>query len=136
MACGLIILTFGWAVAILITRSVKSKNAVENNLNFGVILTLTAGVIFFLYPENKYSEDPWMMLKCMVYQGVPLAVSQHFFMLALVLSDKSGIITMVGFVGMVFSYFLSVIRYDESLNWICVVGALLVTLGVYRIVIT
>lgn len=128
-------LTFGWASAIILVRYVKCRKVAELNMNFGLIMTLASGVVYIFYPHNSFEGQPWLFAKCMLIQGVLLALAQHFFMLALVLTSRSGITTMVGFVGMVFSYFLSVWRYSEPLNGICVGGAALVIFGVYLIVI-
>ena len=84
----------------------------ECNFNFGVILTFLSGIWFQLnINERAYKDNFILLLKCLVFQGFPLAVCQHFLMHALLLTKKSGIMTMVGFIGVVFSYFMSIIRY-------------------------
>jgi len=40
-----------------------------------------------------------------------IAAAQAFFMIALLLTKKSGPVCMIGFVSVIFSYFLSVLRY-------------------------
>ena len=120
----------------IVIRNVQNKIIAQINFNFAVVLTPFAAIVYALYPENSFAGDPWMMVRCIFLQGIPMAVSQHFYMIALVLTDKSGIVAMVGFIGMVFSYFLSVVRYDEPLYWICVIGALMVMWGVYKIVLS
>ena len=54
---------------------------------------------------------------------------------ALLITSKVGIMTMVGFVGVVFSYFLSIFRYGEEVNYLCVTGTVLVIYGVSQIVL-
>lgn len=56
-------------------------------------------------------------------------------MSALLLSKKVGVISMVGYVGVAFSYFISIVRYDEKLNIICLAGTILVAVGVYRVIV-
>lgn len=62
-------------------------------------------------PENVIKNNPILFGKCLLYQGVVIAIAQAFFMGALLLSKKSGPITMIGFVGVVISYIISVLRY-------------------------
>lgn len=71
----------------------------------------------------------------MLYQGLVIAVAQAFFMGALLLSKKSGPITMIGFVGVIISYLISVLRYHEPLSLFCVIGAFCALIGIYKTVI-
>lgn len=76
-----------------------------------------------------------MFAKCLLYQGIIIAIAQAFFMGALLLSKKSGPITMIGFVGVVISYMISVLRYHEPLSAFCVIGATCALIGIYKTVI-
>jgi hypothetical protein len=80
----------------------------QANFNFGVILMIFAGV---LYPFSTTSLDWDQFIFCILFQSLPLALCQAFFMSALLISKKTGIISMVGYVGVAFSYFISIIRY-------------------------
>lgn len=67
--------------------------------------------MFMSNPEKVISNNMELFGKCLLFQGITIAVAQAFFMGALLLSKKSGPITMVGFVGVVISYGISVFRY-------------------------
>ena len=54
---------------------------------------------------------------------------------ALLITKKIGTMTMVGFIGVIFSYFWSILRYGEQLNYICLLGTVLVIYGVSQIVL-
>lgn len=86
-------------------------------------------------PETVIHNNPILFAKCLLYQGITIAIAQAFFMAALLLSKKSGPITMVGFVGVIISYLISVLRYNEPLSLFCVLGALLALIGIYKTVI-
>lgn len=109
----------------------------ECNLNLGYIMTFLASIVYMYNdPELKsFSNNFYLLLKCLLYQGIPISICQNFFMHALLLTKNSGIMTMVGFIGVVFSYFLSIFRYGEPLNWLCVTGTILVIYGVSKVVI-
>ena len=112
VAAFLFMLTFGWAAAILTVRTLKRSSIPQMNANFGVVILLLSGILFLLAPANAMAGQPVLLAKCMLFSGLALAVSQHFYMAALVLTDSPGTTTMVGFVGLVLSYFLSVLRYS------------------------
>jgi hypothetical protein len=61
-------------------------------------------------------------------------MSQTFFVVALLLSKRSGPITMIGFVGVIASYVVSVHRYHEPLSLFCVAGAICALIGIYKTV--
>lgn len=111
VAFGMIGLTFGWACAQIMVRQVANKNHFAINFNFGIILTSISAFSFMSDPENVIKNNPILFGKCLLYQGVVIAIAQAFFMGALLLSKRSGPITMIGFVGVVISYIISVLRY-------------------------
>jgi hypothetical protein len=68
-------------------------------------------------------------------QGIPIAIAQSLFSYSLLICKSSGIVTMMNFLGVVLGYFVSIFRYDETINVICLAGTCLVLLGIYRIVL-
>lgn len=69
----------------------------------------------------------------LIYQGLPLAIGQTFFSNALKLTKNHGVTTMVGFIGVILGYIVKIFRYKEELNVICLVGSILIMVGVSRI---
>lgn len=134
VAFAMIGLTFGWACAQIMVREVKNKNHLSINFNFGIILTAFSSLAFMRDPENVINNDSLLFGKCLLFQGVTIAIAQAFFMGALLLSKKSGPITMIGFVGVVISYFISVIRYHEPLSAFCIIGAILALVEIFKTV--
>lgn len=80
----------------------------QANFNLGVILIVFTGL---LYPFSTTDLEWYQFIYCILFQSIPLAFCQAFFMSALLISKKTGIISMVGYVGVVFSYFISMFRY-------------------------
>jgi len=66
-----------------------------------------------LYPlttvkqEFRLSSFLWSIL----YQGIPLSFAQLFFSYGLTITKNFGIMTMIGFIGVVLGYLLKVLRY-------------------------
>jgi hypothetical protein len=52
-----------------------------------------------------------MFLYLFFRQGFINGIAQIFFMTALLLTKKSGEVSVIGFTSVIFSYFLSVVRY-------------------------
>lgn len=112
VALGLIILTFGWACAVLLVRQIKGCSHWSLNFNFGYILTSVSAFVYILHPDEVVANNPRLFAECLFKQGLVIAAAQAFFMVSLLLTKKSGTVCMVGFISVVFSYFLSVIRYN------------------------
>jgi hypothetical protein len=68
-------------------------------------------------------------------QGIPIAIAQSLFSYSLLICKSSGIVTMMNFLGVVLGYFVSIFRYGEKINMICLSGTILVLVGIYRILI-
>ena len=132
----MMLLTVCWAFALTITRQVQGTPTSQSNFNFGYVMLFFAAIFYQASSAVQpfHSNYP-LVLKCLLFQGVPLAIGQFFMMHALLITKKTGIMSMIGFVGLAFSYFLSIFRYGEEVNWLCLSGTLLVLVGVAFIVI-
>ena len=133
----LIVITIAQAYSVLIVRKIdKSKiSHYELNLHFGYVSIFMSGIFYQFSPDNAFNFDFIFFIKCLVYSGLIMALAQAFFMQALYITKNFGIVMMVGFIGLLYSYFLSVFRYGESLNMICIIGTVMVIYGVSRIVL-
>ena len=134
-ALVMMILTVCWAFGLTITRQVTGTSTSKSNFNFAYIMIFLAAI---LYQMNSTTQalhgNIFLMVKCLLFQGIPLAIGQFFMMHALLLTQKTGIMSMIGFTGLAFSYFLSIVRYGEEVNWICLSGTIFVLVGVAFIV--
>lgn len=112
VALALIILTFGWACAVLLVRQIKGCSHWTLNFNFGYILTSVSAFIYMLHPDQVVAHNPKLFAECLLKQGLVIAAAQTFYMVSLLLTKKSGPVCMIGFTSVIFSYFLSVTRYN------------------------
>jgi hypothetical protein len=56
----MIILTFGWACAVLLVRKVKGCSHWSLNFNFGYILTIPSAFLYIFHPDKMIENDPWL----------------------------------------------------------------------------
>lgn len=131
----LIVSQLAWAYAIICVRWLKAYDHTEVNFMFGTNMIFIAGVFYQFNEDNAFDLDPWLFFKCFLFQGMVLSLAQSIQITSLLLTDKSGIMSMVGMLTIALSYVFSVFRYSENINYICLFGAVLVVLGVYQIVI-
>lgn len=135
VALGMIVLSFGWACAVILVRQVKGCSHWALNFNLGYVLIIPSTFLVMFFPDPVILTKPWIFFECILKQGLVTAIAQAFFMIALLLSRKSGPICMISFVSVIFSYFLSVLRYNEPLNFLCIIGSLVAGAGIYCVVI-
>ena len=112
MAIILIMMELAWAYAAVIVRHMEKITHYEANFNFGLILSILTGLMLPYNIENSFRKDYLLFLKSFIISGLVLALSQACFMEALLLTEKKGMIAMIGFLGVVFSYLLSIVRYN------------------------
>jgi hypothetical protein len=99
-----------WAYAHIVVKKLKHMEAVQINLYFAFVLTLTNA---FLYPFIV--TDPVAPVKFLISIGAcgfPIALSAFMFITALKINHNSGLTTMFIFSSVVVGYLLSLFRYD------------------------
>lgn len=67
--------------------------------------------------------------------GIVMALSQITFIGATTMTKNTGILTMFGFVSVFVGYIVSVFKYNEAVNPVCIFGAGFILLGLGRIVL-
>ena len=64
-----------------------------------------------------------------------MAVGQMTYFGALLITKNTGNLTMMIFVSVVVGYVVSILRYNEAINPICLFGTVLIVFGLARIVL-
>jgi hypothetical protein len=99
-----------WAYAHIVVKKLKHMEAVQINLYFAFVLTLTNA---FLYPFLVTNPvPPIKFLISIGLCGFPIALSALFFITALKINHNSGMTSMFVFSSVVVGYLLSIFRYD------------------------
>ena len=122
--------------AILVTKKLVRTSAVQINYHLGLGLILASATFIpyaFANPDYHVPSLQEFGL-CFLVTGLPLGVGQLIFISALLMTKKYGVVTPFQFTNIVVGYLLSIFRYGEPVNPLCLVGAVAIVLGVVCIV--
>lgn len=64
-----------------------------------------------------------------------IAVGQILFVIGLSIAVNTGIVTLMSFNAVIISYLISVFRYGEAINYVCLAGGALIIYGVVTVVL-
>lgn len=133
MAFALLVAVGLWGYSQIVVKTLTHMEAIQINLFFAFVLTLTNA---FLYPLIVTSPvSPIKFLISIGICGLPIAVSALFFLMALKINHNSGMTTMFIFSSVVVGYLLSIFRYHENINVLCVIGSLLIVISLGKILL-
>lgn len=107
---GVFVVTmFGWAYGIVLTKRI-SANTYQINFTMGLIIHLTGALLYPLFTNpTPYPK----LLTAVLLTGIPITFTQTIYIAALTMSRNSGMVSMTGFMAVVVSYGISVVRYGE-----------------------
>jgi len=66
--------------------------------------------------------------------GTPITLGLLAFAAALLMSSNYALLTPFMFTSIIFGYVVSIVRYNEEVNFICLLGAIAIVLGIIFIV--
>ena len=66
---------------------------------------------------------------------MPLAIANYIFNGGLFISPNTGVSTMITQLNILYVYFVSTIKYDEAINMVCLIGAMMLMGALYVILI-
>jgi drug/metabolite transporter (DMT)-like permease len=122
-----------WAGGHLAVKKLSSIQTVQINFYYSLVLALTNGILYPLLVTDPV--NPVNFLISIVVSRFPMALSTLFFVTALKINLNSGMTTMFVFNSVVVGYLLSIFRYNEKLNVICLLGSLLIVISLGKILI-
>jgi drug/metabolite transporter (DMT)-like permease len=128
VSCGFLVIMIGWAYAIILTKRLKSTNAIQLNFHQGIMLLLCNSAAIFIVPTpSKLSMFDELELFLKV--GLPLAIASCIYVLSVFMTKKSGNVTIVGFSTVLIGYGISIIRYGETPNIAGLIGSICIGVG-------
>jgi drug/metabolite transporter (DMT)-like permease len=132
LAAGIafILVNLSRAYALCITKQMRNVNGLQLSFYVGFILLFECGLLYPSYVSERTSISD--MLWSVVFCAIPQNIVQILFLSALVLSKNTGITNLMGFLSIAVSYFVSLVRYNERLNKICLVGVGLICYGIVK----
>ena len=95
----------------------------------GILISLASGLVSLLM-ESKITIQQELM--GFLTTGFLSTLNMYLFIGAIKLSKNTGIMMMITLTNVVWAYFVSIFRYGESQNVICILGILLVIGGVWK----
>ena len=122
--------------AIVSTKKLKETTTVHINYFQGMLYVMANGVMLpFVQGDEKY-HWPQMaeVIKGMIFMGIPITLGLLAFTYALLLTKNYGRLTPFMFTSILFSYMVSVLRYGEGINVICLMGAAAIVVGIVCLV--
>ena len=118
--------------AVLITKKLVNTHSFQVLYFSGLLILLSSAL---LYPYA--SEDPTFheitMLEFfmgLLLTGLPVTFGGLFMIKALLTTNNYGVLTPFMFCSILVGYMISVVRYDEKINIICLVGAIAIMTGI------
>jgi len=101
------------AFGVVITKKLRDTNGTQINYFLGVLLLVQVGPLApYGFSDPQYvvpTLGEFMVL--MVVGGIPMALGQMFYIVALTLTPNYGMLTPFMFTSIIFGYLMSVFRY-------------------------
>jgi drug/metabolite transporter (DMT)-like permease len=122
-----------WAYGQVITKRLKTLNFIHVNIHLGMSLTLASGILYPVFVKNPTSIG--IMIEALIWCGIPSTFSSFCFIGAITISKQTGILTLFQFISVIIGYFVSIFRYNESLNILCIIGTIFLLIGLFKAVL-
>ena len=123
----LALMTFVWAYGTVVIKNIVELNSLHINLHFGIFTTIISGI---LYPIFVSEPKPALtMVYGLIFCGAPMAVGNILYIHVLTINKNTGLATICISSAVVVGYLISVLRYNESINFICLTGSICIIGG-------
>ncbi len=125
----------GYGIAI--TKEITNTNSIQINYFVGIIIMFSSAFLIPTGVSDPLYYNPKMidLGKAIVFSGIPLAIGMLGYNGALTVTNRYTIVTPFQFTAILVGYLVSIVRYDESVNIYCVLGAIAIALGVIFILL-
>ena len=121
-----------WAVAQVITKTLKELDPYQITFHTGLMLTLSSALVYCWLGPFRLTMAK--LLLSVVFVGIPTFASIVTGVMSIKMVKKTGIILIMSYSGIVFGYLMSVCYYHETQNPVCVAGVVLIVAGVVQTV--
>ena len=118
--------------AVVTTKKLIETNTIQLNFILGCLILLSSAVMMpsAMADPNYHKPTNIEMLYAFLFTGMPMALGQFIGVSAFIMSKNLGIVTPFQFSNIILGYLVSVLRYDEKINVVCLMGGIAITLGV------
>jgi hypothetical protein len=80
---------------------------------------------------SLFVRRPDHYLQTFLFCGVPQGAANYIFNLGLFITANAGVSTIIGQINILYVYFISTLRYDEEINYVCLLGGVILISGIY-----
>ncbi len=116
-----------WAYGTIVIKKIVELNSLHINLHFGIFTTIVNAL---LYPIFVTDPKPVLTICYGFFLcGIPMAIGNILFIHGIKISTNTGLTTICISSAVVVGYLISVLRYNESINYICLMGSLCIVAG-------
>lgn len=119
-----------WAYGTIVVKDIINLNAIQINLYTGIFMTVTSGLLYPIFVSVK--QPLFTMFIGLFLCGLPMAVGNLIYVYALTINKNTGIATLCITSSVFIGYILSIFRYHEQVNYICLLGSVCIVLGLAK----
>ena len=118
--------------SLVLVKLFKNTDSYQINYFQGLVFVVVDAVLFPYGVNNDQYHNPSVVeiFYAMIFMGIPITVGLIAFGSALLWTNKYGKLTPFMFVSIIFGYVVSVFRYGESVNVVCLLGTVAIVVGI------
>ena len=116
-----------WAYGTIMVKKVVGLNSLHINLHFGILTTLFNALLYPIFVTQSKSVE--VMGLGFFLCGSPMALGNILWIHALTINKNTGLVSICISSSVVVSYLISMFRYNEAINFICLLGSISLVIG-------
>ena len=122
--------------AIVTTKKLINTHFIQINFILGSLILTSSAILApsALNDPNYHRPTKLEMVYAFFLTGIPMVLGQFMGISAMIMTKKLGMVTPFQFTNIVLGYLVSIFRYNESVDIICLIGGMAIILGVVFIV--
>jgi drug/metabolite transporter (DMT)-like permease len=130
VSTGMVIISIIWAYGQISLKKCVNVHSIQINFNFGIVLTVISTLLYPIFVTNPMPMSKIYL--ALILCGAPIAVSNLLYVHAMRINKNTGLLNLLMFLSVVVGYGMSIFRYGESVNIICLLGSLMILLGLMK----
>lgn len=119
-----------WAYAQIVTKLLKDFDPFQIVYHTGIVSICVSSLSYCAAGQYKLTVEKFLM--SLVLVGLPTFLALVLMIKAVQRVKKTGVVTIVSYFSVILGYLMSVFYYHETQNPICIVGVILIVVGVVR----
>ena len=97
-------------------------------MNAGIVFTFISTVAYCAAGQHKFTMQKFGI--CLVVMGIPTFFSLSLTIMSVKMVRETGLVMILMYTSVILGYLMSMLYYNETQNPVCVVGVILIILGV------